>query len=433
MNELIRDYLWLLDHEWQGLLATFNGQFTEVSEALLVYAYAVSVLWTLTSLVYVARMVRKGRASEAALPPFTVLVPFYGEPDRALRTARSLDGIRPAPSAVILVDDGSAISIGEDEPLPAGVSVLRLPLRQGKAGALKTAMSSVTTPVVVCLDADTEICSKDWRSMLAEFDAPEVGAVTGKIWPVANGSLVGRFQELDYLAVISLIKAAETIWGGLMTVSGAIVAYRVAALQAVGGFNSDKATEDIDASWRLQLSGWRLAYHSRWAAEVEMAPTVQALWRQRRRWSSGLGQALRDYGATALTRGARHLPIVIVTLANILWVLTMLAITVVTLYAAATRTLTHNDVVAHINLLAMVVTGLILFSLQFLAALLIDGRSWRTHLHLVPLLPLYPVYFWFILLSSFLVGFPTGVSRRKLGVWQPTARAPTVNTDARPT
>ena len=31
--------------------------------------------------------------------------------------------------------------------------------------------------------------------MLAEFDAPDLGALTGKIWPNSNGSLVGLFRS----------------------------------------------------------------------------------------------------------------------------------------------------------------------------------------------------------------------------------------------
>ena len=238
--------------------------------------------------------------------------------------------------------------------------------------------------------------------------------------------LVGLFQELDYLAVISLIKAAESTWGDSMTVSGALVAYRVSALKAAGGFNVHKATEDIDVSWRLQLSGWRLAYCSRWVAAVEMAPNARALWRQRRRWSSGLGQALRDYGATALLRGSRQLPIVFVTLCNVLWMITMLAYGAATAIEFARSGVLNFGLAAHIDVPDVLLWGGILFTLQFAAAAFIDGRSWRSNIHLVPLLPVYPVYFWLILLSSFLVGFLTGLTRRKLGVWQPTVRAENV-------
>jgi cellulose synthase/poly-beta-1,6-N-acetylglucosamine synthase-like glycosyltransferase len=139
--------------------------------------------------------------------------------------------------------------------LPPLVRVLKSPIRRGKAGALNLALAQVQTDVVVCIDADTQVVSKDWNTMLASFDDVSLGAVTGRIWPQATRNIVGAFQRLDYLAVISLIKSAETLWGGLLTVSGAYVAYRRCALLDMNGWREDKATEDIDISWRLQCSG----------------------------------------------------------------------------------------------------------------------------------------------------------------------------------
>ncbi|MGL4396947.1 MAG: glycosyltransferase family 2 protein, partial [Hyphomicrobium sp.] len=255
---------------------------------------------------------------------------------------------------------------------------------------------------------------------LAAFASPTLGAVTGRIWPVAQSGLIGKFQQLDYLAVISVIKAAETIWGGLLTVSGAFVAYRRDAIIASGGWREDKAAEDIDISWRMQCAGWRLAFDHTWTCAVEMAPTVRALWRQRRRWSSGLGQAMRDYGARALLQGARHLHVVVISVANLVWITSMLILATLTAYQLLSGG--EEDWLGRIAVLQVVEIGLVLFSLQFLSAMLIDGRSWREYIALVPVLPFYGLYFWTILISSFLVGFPTGLVGKRLGIWQPTLR-----------
>ena len=83
-------------------------------------------------------------------------------------------------------------------------------------------------------------------------------------------------QTLDYLAVIGLVKNAEDRWGGLMTVSGAWVAFRREALRDVGCWNERTAAEDIDLSWRMQAAGWRIVYDRSWIACVEMVPTWRA-------------------------------------------------------------------------------------------------------------------------------------------------------------
>ena len=115
--------------------------------------------------------------------------------------------------------------------LPPRTRILRLPRNVGKAAALNAALREVQSEIVVCLDADSVVHTKSWHRMLARFaDAPGVGGVTGKIWPNDPHSLVEMMQTLDYLAVIGLVKNAENRWGGLMTVSGAWVAFRRKAL-----------------------------------------------------------------------------------------------------------------------------------------------------------------------------------------------------------
>ena len=338
MNPFLESYLNILSREATAWQQAFDGQFAEIFESVIVYSFAMSILWTLTSLVYVFRSHRRPAPSNSeAARRYTVLIPFHGEPLAALRSAQSLAGVTPQPDEIILIDDGSPQGLRPDAALPPNTRVLKLNERRGKAGALNEALQSVRSEIVVCIDADTQVRSHDWRPMLHMFNDPILSGVTGKIWPIAQAGLINRFQRLDYLAVISVIKAAETVWGGLLTVSGAFVAYRREALCKVGGFREDKAAEDIDISWRMQCAGWRLAYDNSWTCSVEMAPTFRALWRQRRRWSSGLGQALADHGPQALICGARHLPVVVVSVANLVWIAAILIVTGATVHEAYDR------------------------------------------------------------------------------------------------
>jgi hypothetical protein len=114
-----------------------------------------------------------------------------------------------------------------------------------------------------------------------------------------------------------------------------------------------------------------------------------------------------------------------VTLANTLWILVMLALAAFMVWQlAVTSTFAAPDLLAEVDVYRAAALGLLLFLVQFLVATRIDGRSWRTYARLLPWLPLYPLYFWSILCSSFVFGFSRGIARRKLGVWQPTVRAP---------
>lgn len=391
--------------------------------ALLSYPFVTSLLWSLSGLYYVlSRSLKRGNAVSARpLADYTVIIPFYAESDAALASARSLAAITPSPAEILIVDDGSPVPLPHDTELPPGARVLRLNRNRGKAGALQVALASVKTEVIVCLDADTQSKSLDWSTMLANFDDPKLGALTGKICPTSGGGIVEWFQALDYLTVIAVIKSAESAWGGLLTVSGAFTAYRTSALRSIGGWDNTSPTEDIDASWRLQTAGWRLAFESNWVARVEMAPNVGALWRQRRRWSSGLGRALRDHGINAITNGAQHLPIIILTLAGLTWLTSVLAFLVIAAPAALTSSETHVWFTPQ-SIATIFAMGLAAFYAQLATAMIVDGRNPVTHWRSALLAPLYPLYFWGILLTSFLAGFPKGLLRHGDGNWQRTVR-----------
>jgi poly-beta-1,6-N-acetyl-D-glucosamine synthase len=390
---------------------------------LLAYPFATCLLWSFSGLFYLARHHRSKRNLGHARNhhAYTVLIPFHAEPESALNTMRSLANVTPAPREIVIIDDGSPRSIPFSTVLPDNARIVRLPRNLGKAGALQSVLAEISTELVVCLDADTQSESPDWSPMLAAFDDPDLAAVTGKIRPVEGGAPLEWFQALDYLTVIAVIKAAESAWGGLLTVSGAFTAFRTSALRSIGGWSSKSSTEDIDASWRLQSMGWRLAFEKDWIARVEMAPNLPALWRQRRRWSAGLGRALRDYGANSVLNGARHLPVLVLTLASVSWIVTIL--TFCALALLNWNTAPSAAVQAFPNrFLYIMLTGVVAFFAQVVTAIAIDGRHPRQHWRSILIAPLYPVYFWSVLMSSFLAGFPIGFMRRDNGTWKRTQR-----------
>ena len=323
-------------------------------------------------------------------------------------------------------DDDEERHVLDEALLPPRTRVLRIPANGGKAAALNAALLETGSEIVACLDADTVVNSKDWREMLACFArAPGVGAVTGKIWPAQTRSLPQLMQALDYLAVIGLVKNAEDRWGGIMTVSGAWVAFRRSALLEIGSWNEKTAAEDIDLSWRLQAAGWRIVYERSWIAWVEMVPTWGALWRQRRRWSRGLGRAVREHFGGVLQKRATHLPVALITLLGAGWLWASLftgAVRAVAVVARVTRG--ENVANAAVWSRAFVYVGICFgfFLLQLLIATLLDRSRWRLYPKLFLLAPLYTIYFWAISLTTFVVGFPQGFFRHDSGQWQRTMR-----------
>jgi biofilm PGA synthesis N-glycosyltransferase PgaC len=92
---------------------------------------------------------------------------------------------------------------------------------------------------------------------------------------------------LEAAAVIGLFRRTQSLTGRVGVVAGVCGLFRRDAVLAVGGYDDRMATEDIDLTWRLLLSGWHTAYAPEALVGMEVPTTVKALWAQRKRWRRG--------------------------------------------------------------------------------------------------------------------------------------------------
>ncbi len=410
-------------HELHNLVDWPGGLLDCFEDFILFFPLLLSLSWSISALVklvlYVFRRSNSVNLNETTLPSFSVLIPFYGDGSQAVRSYESLREVTPRPQAIFLIDDGSPVGGGlpKEFLMPSEVTLLRLPQNKGKAAALNAALHLIESEIVVCLDADTTALTKSWSPMLAQFTKNQtLGAITGKIRPRQMKNLVQWMQAIDYLAVICMVKCSESLWGGLTTVSGAWVAYRRQALVETGGWNSKAGAEDIDLSWKLQSSGWRLDYDFNWTANVEMASRWSSLWKQRRRWSCGMAQTLRKQALGIFRPGARHGMISLLTVLGCLWVVSSFGMVFVTLIK-----LLKGQIGLFHGSEGLLTLGGGAFILQLLVGILIDRGSWQRYPLMILLAFIYPIYFWCILFTSNIAGLYQGFFRRDNGKWHPTS------------
>lgn len=293
------------------------------------YPLFTSIMWAMTAVIYAFRRERKAdldfyRVDDAGLPAVTVIVPAHCEGEMITRTVNGVLALDYPHLQVIVISDGStddtvarASEFLHDERL----TLIDKRVNEGKALALNDAMALATGELIMVLDADSTPDPDALRWMAPHFVRnPRLAAVTGNPRVRNTDRLLGKIQAVEFSSIISLLKRAQVVWGRVMTVSGVMALYRKSALEDVGLFVHDCATEDIATSWELQAKFYDVRYEPRAMVRMQVPPTVRALWNQRARWARGLAQVLRrNLRIWTSWKNRRLFPVYIEATASILW------------------------------------------------------------------------------------------------------------------
>jgi peptidoglycan-N-acetylglucosamine deacetylase len=232
-----------------------------------------------------------GRGTDAV----TVLVAAYNEEPVIERTIDSLLASRNVAIRVVVVDDGSTDGTADVVRRAFGADSRVVLLRKangGKASALNLALTEAHTDIVVGVDADTQLDPDAIANLTRWFADSRVGAVAGNVKVGNRDRLVTRWQALEYVVSQNIDRRALARLNAITVVPGAIGAWRIAALDAAGGFRSDTLAEDMDLTWRLRIAGWTIANEANARAYTEAPQSLGALTRQRYRWTFGTLQCL---------------------------------------------------------------------------------------------------------------------------------------------
>ncbi|MEU8704278.1 bifunctional polysaccharide deacetylase/glycosyltransferase family 2 protein [Streptomyces sp. NPDC048565] len=289
----------------QALLLSVRAgdRFLTIMGWLLVVAGGLGVL-RLLMLVFFARVhVRRLERYRPGSPwlreirdPVTVLVPAYNEEKGIESTLRSLLASTHRQLQIVVIDDGSSdrtATIAESVRDPR-LNVVRQ-ANAGKAEALNTGLRYARYNIVVMVDADTVLEPDAIRRLIQPLAHPAVGAVSGNTKVGNRRGLLGRWQHLEYCFGFNLDRRMFEVLECMITVPGAIGAFRRDAALGVGGVSTDTLAEDTDLTMALWRAGWRVVYEETAIAWTEVPTSLRQLWRQRYRWCFGTLQAARKH------------------------------------------------------------------------------------------------------------------------------------------
>ncbi|QJD95283.1 glycosyltransferase [Mucilaginibacter robiniae] len=230
----------------------------------------------------------------STLPPVSIIVPAYNEEITAVKTIQSLIKLEYPQMEIIFVDDGSKDKTFEVVSLayshhPA-VQVLTKP-NGGKASALNFGISHARYDYVVCIDADTLLKNDAILQLMAYFTDEEIGAIAGTVKVGNETNIITRWQSIEYITAQNMDRRAFDLLNSITVVPGAIGAFRKEAIFKAGGFTTDTLAEDCDLTMRILKQGYIIRNASEAIAYTEAPETINALLKQRFRWSFGVMQS----------------------------------------------------------------------------------------------------------------------------------------------
>jgi peptidoglycan-N-acetylglucosamine deacetylase len=228
-------------------------------------------------------------------PDVSVLVPAFNEESVILDTVRSALASSYPKLEVLVIDDGStdrtAELVRENFGREPRVRLLLQPNR-GKPAALNHGLTEALGEVVISIDADTIVDPDAIPRLVRHFADPQVGAVAGNVKVINRNRWLTRWQALEYITSQNLEKRAFDLLNCIPVVPGAAGAWRTSLLRDSGGFSGDTVAEDTDLTLSIRRSGWKIQYDEDAIGRTEVPDTVEALIRQRFRWTFGTLQAV---------------------------------------------------------------------------------------------------------------------------------------------
>jgi biofilm PGA synthesis N-glycosyltransferase PgaC len=299
------------------------------------YPFVMSWYWIVGGLLYEAMREQHepppGRPPRLEAHPFvSILVPCFNEEDSAEETFAALGDVEYPDYEIIAINDGSRDRTAQilealAERMPR-LRVVHLATNQGKSTALNVGALAARGEILVCIDGDALLDPHAVTWLVRRFQSDgSLGAITGNPRIRNRATLLGRLQVGEFSAIVGLVKRAQTVYGTLFTVSGVICAFRKRAVQAGRWWSPAALTDDVDASWRVQIAGWSIAFEPKAICWILMPETLRGLWRQRLRWSEGGTQTILSLtGEMIAQRAWRLLPTWLNYVVGIAWSYAML-------------------------------------------------------------------------------------------------------------
>ncbi|RME25742.1 MAG: glycosyltransferase [Deltaproteobacteria bacterium] len=236
---------------------------------------------------------------EDDLPVVTVQLPVYNERlviERLIDAACSIDWPRDKLEVQVLddsTDDSRQITAELVEKYRAmghDIKHIHRTNRTGfKAGALANGMNRARGEFFAIFDADFVPPKNFLRDTIPFLLMDERCGFVQTRWGHRNRnySLLTQAQAIGIDGHFVVEQSARA-WNGLfLNFNGTAGVWRKKAIEEAGGWQDDTITEDLDLSYRAQLSGWHGRFLFDTVTPAELPTNINAFKSQQYRWAKG--------------------------------------------------------------------------------------------------------------------------------------------------
>ncbi|MBI4818469.1 MAG: glycosyltransferase [Deltaproteobacteria bacterium] len=260
------------------------------------------------------RLANEAASPASPTPRVLVQLPLFNEALVAERLVRAAHALRWPPELLEIqilddsTDETSAIlhRLVEELSTQPGpkVTLLGRSDRSGfKAGALARGLRESGAPFVAIFDADFVPCPDFLeRTLSILLGDAELGLVQAR-WGHLNRdqSWLTRAQATFLDAHFGIEHQGRVNLGACFNFNGTAGVFRRSAIERAGGWSSRTVTEDLDLSYRAQLTGVRFAYVDSLVVPAELPESWNAFRAQQARWVRGSVETARHLLKPILT------------------------------------------------------------------------------------------------------------------------------------
>ena len=230
----------------------------------------------------------------------SAIIPIKDEAGTLASTIESLQMQSIKLKQIIVIDDASTDESNQIANAYESILVLKNDQSLGKARSINRSLNFVKSDLVAIIDGDTTLEKTFIEKVMKKFNSEDVAAAGGFVVPSkkSENAAVRRARVIEDYYSQSTLKRGQDLIGGLFVVSGCCALYRTNTLKQYN-IPEDTLTEDLDLTWQLQRTGYRVSFTNAYAYTIE-PKTISEYRHQIKRWYAGFFQSLKKHGSNLI-------------------------------------------------------------------------------------------------------------------------------------